>query len=124
MVECKSFLDSPGVGASQFEEQPLGSKSHYKLFVESKLREVVFGRLAEQMYEAGLCAQSPRMRLGLAAGHMSSDMDREELRRVFSEKGWELFDEEWLQAELKKMAAAGYEDLVPSIVAKLILRRP
>jgi len=123
-VECKSYLDSPGVGASAFAEQLPGSKSSYKLFVETRLREVVLKRLVLQMYQAGLCERAPTVRLALAAGHVSREADRDELRHLFAEKGWDFFDEEWLEIELRKMAAAGYEDLVPSVVAKLILRRP
>jgi hypothetical protein len=122
VVECKSYLDSPGVSAIAFEEQHGASKSNLKLFVEPTLREVVLARLSKQLIGAGLCADEPMIRLGLAAGHITTEVDRTKVRSIFALKGWELFDENWMISELRALANDGYEDLVPSVVAKLLLR--
>jgi len=123
-VECKSYFDSVGVSANSFEEQDLGSKSNLKLFVEPYLREVVLQRLGMQMLELGLCASQPKIRLALATGHISREPDRERIKALFAKEHWELFDEKWLRSELQSMANSGYEDMVPSVVAKLLLRGP
>jgi hypothetical protein len=46
VVECKSFLDSPGVRASAFDGSNLKDAERYKLFNDSELRSIVFGRLS------------------------------------------------------------------------------
>ena len=43
-------------------------------------------------------------------------------RQHFAEKGWELWDEAWLEEQLKLMSERGYENQVSAVVAKLLLR--
>src|SRR5438132_7711673 len=68
VVECKSFLDSYGVEVAAFNGSKPKGRKRYKLFFESKLRRVVFSRLAKQFIAQGSCAKKPRVQLCLAAG--------------------------------------------------------
>ena len=123
--ECKSFLDSPGVRASGFVMP--GNKqrrtSRYKLFNEPTLRRVIFARLTKQLVSAGLVRRHPRIRLCLIAGNIASAADRYRLTKHFQRKKWVLWDDVWIRRELERLAAAGYDDEVASVVAKLLLRR-
>ena len=59
VVECKSYLDSPGVRFEGFVNSSSRDTSRYKLFNEPKLREVVFYRLVKQLEEVGACSPNP-----------------------------------------------------------------
>jgi hypothetical protein len=73
VVECKSFLDSPGVKAATFDGHDLVDQKRYKLFFEPTLRKVVLRRLTRQFVSAGYCAARPKIRLALAAGKINGD---------------------------------------------------
>lgn len=121
VVECKSYLDSPGVPFGAFADDRHPDAKLYKLFNEDTLRRVVFGRLVIQMREAELVAKDPSVKLVLAAGNIRL-RDRDQLRSHFDERGWMLWDREWLRARLKEMSAGGYEDSSVAVTAKLLLR--
>lgn len=55
VVECKSFLDSPGVECGAFDGSNKKAEKRYKLFCEDALRRVVFGRLEAQLVSSGFC---------------------------------------------------------------------
>ena len=120
VIECKSFLDSTGVGISSFGENLKSDR--YKLFNEPKLREVVFSRLAKQLEEQGAILPSPRIQLCLAAGRIKSTRDRKALHELFHDQGWRLFDEEWLREEMGALSKESYQNSITSVVAKLLLR--
>ncbi len=122
VIECKSFLDSRGVGIASFVNPTPTEASRYKLFNEEGLRAVVLNRLAEQFVESGACASKPLVRLGLACGKISSDDDRKAIRRHFEAQDWDLLDEPWLRTRLKRLSDGGYENQVSAVVAKLLLR--
>ncbi len=65
VVECKSYLDSPGVGLSDLKGGR--HRSRYKLFTEPLLRRTVLKRLTKQLVGMGLSAPSPSTQLALAA---------------------------------------------------------
>ncbi len=120
VVECKSFLDSPGVECSAFTgKNPMAAK-RYKLFCDSTLRKVVLRRLERQLVAAGFCARRPTVRLCLAAGKIRGDESW--LRTYFEGKGWVLWGPEYIRRELKGLRDSGYEDTVAAVVAKLLLR--
>lgn len=121
IVECKSYLDSPGVRLRGFDPNHADA-TRYKLFNSASLREVVFGRLCQQFAEAGACLPNATVQLCLACGRIATDADREGLRKHFAEQGWELWDEAWLRDRLKGMSDGGYENQVSAVVAKLLLR--
>jgi hypothetical protein len=125
VVECKSYLDSRGVLFSAFAEGAKLSK-RFKLFTRDKIREIVLARLGRQLEERGFCPPSPRITLCLAAGNIASDKggsNRASLKQHFAEKGWLLFDKDWLLDQLETLAGAGYENDVGIMVAKLYSKR-
>jgi hypothetical protein len=122
VVECKSYLDSRGVQASAFDGSNPEFSKRFKLFNNDLLRDVVFARLRAQLADRGACPPDTEIRLCLACGRIPTERDREWLHRHFDRQGWELWDEAWLQENLSRMAAGGYENQVSSVVAKLIMR--
>ncbi|MEQ8369302.1 MAG: hypothetical protein RIE31_08040 [Alphaproteobacteria bacterium] len=121
VVECKSYIDWVGVSFAAFEEGGLHS-SRYKLFNDSTLRTLVLDRLKQQLCRTGLVAANPTITLALACEKIRNDKDREKIRAHFDTQGWELFDEAWLQDELKEMSKGSYENSAAAVVAKLLLR--
>jgi len=122
VVECKSYLDSPGVRLRGFDASNEVDGARYKLFNNQKLREVVFDRLRKQFVESGACLPNATVSLGLACGRIATDGDRVGLHKHFAEQGWELWDEVWLRGRLKHMSGGSYENQVSAVVAKLLLR--
>jgi len=120
VVECKSFLDSPGVECGAFDGSKPGKEKRYKLFCDRTLRRVVLGRLQKQLVKAGFCARRPKIRLCLAAGKIRGDENW--LRSHFEHNGWTLFGPQHIREELEKLCDAGYENSVAAIVTKILLR--
>jgi len=122
VVECKSFLDSPGVRFRGLDGTNAIEAKRYKLFNDNVLRKVVLGRLVKQLVSSGSCASSPAVRLCLAAGNVASEPDREKIKSYFERKGWGFFDDYWLREKLLAVSNSGYENEVASVVAKILLR--
>lgn len=120
IVECKSYLDSYGVRFSGFDGSNPRVAKRYKLFNDETLRHVVQNRMIRQMSEAGLVSDEPDV--ALACGKIVSESDREQLQVHFDERGWMLWDKQWLQQRLMQMAAAGYKNSAAAVTAKLLLR--
>ena len=122
VVECKSYLDNPGVKFHGFDGSNVKAASRFKLFNNPSLRGVVFNRLQLQLAQVGSCSPNPSVTLCLACGRIAGDLDRLRLKNHFAEQGWQLWDEFWLRDRLKSMASGGYENQVSAVVAKLLLR--
>jgi hypothetical protein len=122
VVECKSYLDNPGVRFHGFDGSNEKAADRLKLFNRPKIREVVFTRLRTQLSEWGSCSPDPSVTLCLACGRIANETDRQNLRDHFDKQGWLLWDEFWLRDRLKSMAAGGYENQVSAVVSKLLLR--
>lgn len=120
LVECKSYLDSPGVRARDFNSEGRFAAKRYKLFNEPTLRKVVINRTVRQLTKAGLCLPSPKTVLCLAAGNIRTQSDEMQIRALFERQGWELYSRTWINQQLKAVADDGYENSVSSIVAKLL----
>lgn len=120
VVECKSFLDSPGVECAAFDGSNRAAASRYKLFCDSILRRVVLRRLIRQLVSQGFCPAKPRVTLCLAAGKIRGEESW--LQTHFKRNGWTLLGPEVIRAELKKLRDIGYENSVAAVVAKLLLR--
>jgi hypothetical protein len=120
VVECKSFLDSPGVECGAFNGTSPAAAKRYKLFCDVTLRRVVLGRLERQLVSAGFCAQSPTVKLCLAAGKIRGNETW--LPAHFEEPGWILFGPEIIREELRTLRDARYENSVAAVVTKLLLR--
>ena len=119
-VECKSYLDSFGVRASEIISEPT-SDSRYKLFVDTTLRKTVLNRLSIQTYELGLTPAGIKPKLALAAGKIYS-RDKETLEKHFKKHNWRLFDTAWLVTSLKSRSEDSYHDSIADVVSKLIHR--
>jgi hypothetical protein len=120
IVECKSFLDSPGVECGAFDGTNTDATKRYKLFFEPTLRRVVLGRLKKQLHASGFCAPGVTTTLCLAAGKVRGDENW--LHSYFERKGWILWGPAFIRAELETMRDMGYENSVAAVVAKLLLR--
>jgi hypothetical protein len=123
VVECKSYLDSPGVRYLAVAGGMHRRSNRYKLFNDATLRRVVCSRLVRQLVKAGACRRNPAIILCLAAGKVVSESDTARLRALFRKRGWQLFDSEWIRRSLSDTAALSYEDDVAAVVAKILLRK-
>ena len=121
VVECKSYLDSIGVQKSGFDGTDPKTARLYKLFTDDVLRDVVFQRLREQLTKNGACQPNPEVKLCLACGKIKGGC-QEWLGHHFRERGWGLWDVNYLRNRLEEMAGGGYENQVSAVVAKLLVR--
>jgi hypothetical protein len=119
ILECKSFLDSPGVRSGTFAGNNPKDEKRYKLFFEDTLRKVVLKRLVKQLVHHGFCAPRPRVTFGLAAGRIHGDAAW--LQRYFKTKRWQLWTPDFIAKELRSFRHSKYENSVAWVVAKLIL---
>jgi len=119
-IECKSYLDSPGVKAESFKDGRY--KERYKLFNEQILQDTVFDRMINQLIETGACTPDTSIKLCLATGKIASENDRNELEGLFEEKGWILFTDDWIKQELIELSNSGYENEVAMVVTKILTR--
>ncbi len=120
VIECKSYIDSPGVKAESFRNGR-GSE-RYKMFNDPELQRVVFNRLLNQLVEKGFCTPDTKVKLCLATGKIATQSDRNELDSLFTQKGWGLFSDEWIKKELINLSKSGYENDVAMVVTKLLTR--
>jgi len=120
VIECKSYLDSPGVKAEGLKNGKY--RERYKLFNEETLRNVVFARLILQLVESGSCQKSTKVKLCLAAGKVATDKDRVAISEHFKTKGWEFYSDEWMKKELVNLSESGYENEVAMVATKLLTR--
>ena len=120
VVECKSFLDSPGVECKAFKRGNASAANRYKLFCDAKLRRVVFRRLERQLVKDGFCPKKPTIRLCLAAGKIRGD--EAWLRAHFDRRGWVLIGPRVIREELERLRDASYENSVAAVVTKMLLR--
>jgi len=122
LVECKSYLDSPGVRYRAFDGSGPGEGKRYKLFSDNVLRRVVVSRLCQQLISSGLIDKKPSVSIALACAKIIGEKDREKLKKLFAKKGWKLWDDAWLKEKLLGISKGGYENSPVAVVAKLLLR--
>ena len=120
VVECKSYLNSPGVRFSSFDGSSEREANRYKLFNEEGLRKVVFNRLSMQLVESGFCPKPPEITLCLVAGNIYQDA--KPIQEHFKKNGGELWDADWLRNELEILSKSGYDNTIVAIVSKLLRR--
>jgi hypothetical protein len=118
-VECKSYLDSSGVG---FDGVTLSPAGRYKLFTDEPLRETVLAQVRDQLFHSGACAASPKVTLCLAAGKLKYPKREHELKSYFDEKRWRFIGPAEIRGYLSKCVDASYEDDVAFVVAKILAR--
>jgi hypothetical protein len=107
---------------SAFNDSTNGVGDRFKLFNDSKLCEVVFGRLIAQLQKHESIAPNPKISLCLVAGKIASVQDREALKKYFCKKGWMLWCEDDLRKSLTSIANGSYQNDVADVVAKLLIR--
>lgn len=122
VIECKSYLDSFGVQFRAFNGGDEKLAKRFKLFNDHTLRKVVLNRLCQQLADAGLITNDPKITLALVCGKIVRNADRQQLREHFDQNGWLLWDEEWLKQKLQAMSTGSYENSPVAVVAKLLLR--
>ena len=121
-VECKSFLDSPGVPLRPFiDETDKRGRDRYKMFVNSKLREIVSSALVRQLVAANLILPNPKITYTLVAGKIKGN-DEEELSNHFDSMGWKLYTPNNLVEMITSFADSGYADDLAMITAKILIR--
>ena len=116
VIECKSYFDSGGVHVRDLKDGT--NAQRYKMFVNARLRDMVFDRLGQQLAGAGLVTGTPKPRLGLAYGHASAH-NQTQLEQHFREQGWLLLGPEQIRERVLAMASEPYDNQVASVVAKL-----
>ncbi len=122
IVECKSFLDSPGINISHFKNKKTSSYKRYKLFNNPKIFRIVKGALCRDFKNKGLCGPDPKVKLVLAAGQIV-EKSQNELSDYFSKKeDWLLWDKAEIVERLQNLAGEKYENSIVTIMAKLLLR--
>ena len=117
-VECKSFLNSPGVSYESFSGHNKKGAKTYKLFTNAKLRRTVLSRLKKQLRKDGMVSPSPKVKLCLAAGHIRKG-NKADIEQHCQRNGWLLFAEDWFRERFDKLAEAGYENDIAIVAAKL-----
>jgi hypothetical protein len=118
-VECKSFLDSPGV---IFRNGTFEPERRYKLFTDARLRDLVLDRLACQLIERKATRARPKVTLALATGKIATRSDRDQLVKHFKAQGWRLLDDRWIRESLRTAADALYENDVAYVVSRILMR--
>jgi hypothetical protein len=121
VVQCKSYLNSRGVALRAFDGSDKKSGKRFKLFNDRPLRRVVFNRLRTQLTASGACRPKAKVKLCLACGRIATSDDHEALHKLFAKRGWDLWDESWIQERLAGMSKLGYENQISAVVAKLLL---
>ena len=123
IVECKSYLDSPGVHAEGFENPKSPKAKRYKLFNDRVLWKTVRRALRRRLVKDGRCGSRPKIRLCLAAGHVVNAEHRTRIKRIFNRhKSWELMDDHKIVREIKNLASKGYMNNEAVMVAKILER--
>jgi hypothetical protein len=121
LVEAKSYLDSPGVHFSGVSGQNSKDAKRYKLFTDSRLREVVSRRLQDQYLNRGLITKDTKIAYGLAAGHIYFG-DEPKIAKYFEKMGWRLFTPRQIKEKVEHLSKRSWEDDLVTMTAKLILK--
>jgi hypothetical protein len=122
MIECKSYLDSQGVGHQAFTEDGHRYKGRYKMFTNESLFHLARTRLVEQMQREGLITTPlPQPQLCLVAGKIYAKHEPI-LRAHFESNGWRLYSPDWIADRIRNLASKGYENEVMTVVTKILER--
>lgn len=119
VVECKSYLNSPGVRYDGFSGENASRAERYKLFTDKILWSVVKSRLVKQLRKKEGCRKRPKVQLCLAAGNIRPK-DHENIRKHCKKHNWRLFDRQWFREQFAELAKSRYENEVAIVAAKLM----
>lgn len=120
-LEVKSYLDSPGVRVPDLELTHEVAEGRYKLFTCEKYRCIVLKRLADDLVQLGMCDPEPEIMLGLVVGKIYQSRT-DDLRDLFSKRGWLFWSPEDVRDRVKALAAKDYENDPAIISAKILVR--
>jgi hypothetical protein len=120
VAECKSYLDSPGLGLTMFDPNSKHSK-RLKLFTRPTVRQVVLGRLQLQLLDEKLCRPDPKISLALFAGK-TIEPEAQFEDQAERDSFWKFFGPSWIREKLIQLSTTGYDSEIASVVSKLILR--
>ncbi|MBL0121660.1 MAG: hypothetical protein IPP88_02670 [Betaproteobacteria bacterium] len=118
--EAKSFLDSSGTRASALlatQEIPEGK---YKLFTCENYRNIVLGRLKQDLQARAMANSRTTVRLGLVIGNVYA-RDVIPIRQHAKRQGWVYWSPRLLKRKLRAQAARHENDSV-IIATKVLLR--
>lgn len=118
-VECKSYLDSHGVQMAAFDGSNSKFAKRFRIFTNQTFREIVTGRLVEQLIEEGCALSGASVEHWLVAGKIAHK-SATPVADHFAANGWRLIDREWIRASLQAVSKEGYEDDVVTMAAKLL----
>jgi len=122
LVECKSYLDSPGVRWEAFDQPDSGYAERFKLFHNKALFAAVKKQILKQLAEEGMIiGKSPAIRLGLVAGKIYGS-DESRLRALFAKRKWVFVSPSEIAIWLRRFADRGYDNDVATIVVKILER--
>jgi hypothetical protein len=119
-IECKSYLDSPGVRYKHFTNSSDSGFQRFKVFNDPPYRRVISQALIDQATESGLTRPKPKLKYCLVAGKAGTDSDKRKIADMFIKKGWVFHDIDWIREQLKKLATSRYEDDITMMLAKII----
>jgi len=121
VLEAKSYLDSPGVKIAELKQNHEIPEGRYKLFTCPNYREIVFGRLKKDLIELDMGDNDMKISLGLAAGNIYQSKTQE-MKELFSERGWLFWSPEDIKNKVNGLASKGYENEPAIITAKILMR--
>lgn len=122
IVECKSYLDSRGVGRASFDFNDQDRGGRYKLFNKKRLRDLVFQKVVEQLRNEGaLGKKNVTIRLGLACGKIVAG-DEDAIRELFAKQDWLLVTPSEIAKSIRDLANKGYENEIATVVVKILER--
>ena len=119
LVEAKSLLGSYGVYYEAVADAKDKLAERYRLFTNSKFREVVTKAICDQYLQQGLVNENTKVNYALAAGHIHSG-DEPYIAEYFSKNGWKLFSPSQIKDTVKRLSKKGWEDDLITMTAKLI----
>jgi len=122
LIEAKSLLDSYGVYFEAVSDEKDKLAERYRLFTNSKFRDIVTKRLREEYLKQGLINENTGINYALAAGNIHSSADESKIRDYFSRRGWKLFSPKEIKEKIAELSEKGWEDNLVTMTAKLILK--
>jgi len=122
LIEAKSLLDSYGVYFEAVSDEKDELAKRYRLFTNSKFRDILTKRLREEYLKQGLINENTKINYALAAGHIHSAADESKIRDYFSQQGWKLFSPKEIKEKIVELSEKGWENNLATMTAKLILK--
>ncbi len=120
VVECKAYMHKGGVKLDSFAEHNRNNK-RYKLFVEKRLRPVVFQALRRDLTRLGLIPkQKPMIEIWLAAAQLYQCNEKQLAERLCALDA-SLYGPSWIKNRLAETKDSPYENDVVTTAVKLLL---